>query len=420
MIQDSLTKENKQQALNRVLNSEEFINAAKYQELLKYLVSISDQTDLVKECTIAIEFFGKDTSFDPAIDSSVRAYISNLRKKLEHYYLTQGADDPVHITLPKGHYHIEFVSKTRTPPRFNIKYYIPYIILGIFLLVAVPYLIIINHPETKNTSKIIPRTHPVWQTIFQSPKKTLIVLGDYYFFSLAYEKGRQSYIRDVEINSDSELAAFIQTHPEYKNRIDHTYHSYLDEHLPQCVSYLVPSLVVHGNNFEIKLSSELQIEDLQNYNIVYIGPYKCLNILDTVTRKLRFNYQLRQGSSQLLFYDVDSTKEYSYNWVTNPETNARNDYVMVIKVSGYNDNTFVFFISEHDFGNIGTMKYFTDPETAESLQDITGDHYFEALFEVTGIIRTAFKVDVKHINFLHSDFEIDLQNDQHQVSSKQP
>ena len=417
MSQNLITKQQQQQALEAVLESEEFVNSNKYQDLLTYLVSVSDNTDQVKESTIAIDFFGKDSSFDPSIDSSVRAYISNLRKKLEHYYLTQGANDPVHITLPKGHYHIEFIEacNPRSTRIFN-RQVLPYVLLGLFLLIAMPFTIFKSNPSAVNHKNIIPGNHPVWQTLFESPKKTLIVLGDYYFFSFPFEKGRQSYIRDVEINSDQELAAFIQAHPEYEKKINYTYHSYLDEHLPICTSYLVPSLVVHDCEYEIRLSSDLQIEDLQNYNIVYIGPYKCLNILDTVTRKLRFNYQLRQGSSQLSFFDVDSSKEYTYNWITNPETNARNDYVMVIKVSGYNDNTFLLFISEHDFGNIGSMKYFTDPRNIEPIRDITGDHFFEALIEVTGIIRTAFKVDVKHINFLHSDFEIELQNQKRQFS----
>ncbi len=411
MQKQSITGEQKQQILNTILDSEEFANAEKYQELLKFLAETSKDCTMVKESTIAIEFFGKDTSFDPSIDSTVRAYISNLRKKLEHYYLTKGLNDPVQLKLPKGHYHVEFEQKQpkTIPVKQKKRSRLPVTII-LSLLLAAALLFIIQDKLFKNNHSIsiLPKEHPVWQGIFQNNKKTLIVLGDYYFFSLPFEESRQSYIRDVKINSDSDLEQFINNHKAYRNKIQKTYHTYLEEHIPLCIAEIMPSLYVHDCNYEIKLSSELQIEDLQKFNIIYIGPYKCLNLLTIVTNRLNYEYNLRQGSSQLSFFDVNRSEKYLYKWITNPETNARNDYAMVIKVSGGNDNTFMFFISEHDFGNIGTIRYFTDPQTIASFTDQVNDKNFEALFEVTGIIRTSFSVEMKHLNFLHSDFEIDL------------
>jgi hypothetical protein len=99
----------KQRILEEILESEDFHQAQKYQDLLRYLVRASINGETVKESTIAVECFSKNTAFDPAMDSSVRAYISNLRKKLEHHYLTKGKDDEIKLTIPKGHYSVEFV-----------------------------------------------------------------------------------------------------------------------------------------------------------------------------------------------------------------------------------------------------------------------------------------------------------------------
>ena len=87
----------------------------KYQDFLKYLVDVSERGESPKELTIAIDFFGKDKNFDPAVDSSVRAYVSNLRKKLEHYYLTLGQADEIQVELPKGEYCIEFIQREIEP-----------------------------------------------------------------------------------------------------------------------------------------------------------------------------------------------------------------------------------------------------------------------------------------------------------------
>src|SRR5262249_46659523 len=58
----------------------------------------------LKEYVIATEVFGRDSSYDPRVDSVVRVQAGRLRSKLLEYYATEGKDDKVIIDLPKGHY----------------------------------------------------------------------------------------------------------------------------------------------------------------------------------------------------------------------------------------------------------------------------------------------------------------------------
>jgi TolB-like protein len=58
----------------------------------------------LKEYTLATEVFGRDASFDPKINPTVRVEASRLRRRLEYYYLTLGRHDPVLIELPRGAY----------------------------------------------------------------------------------------------------------------------------------------------------------------------------------------------------------------------------------------------------------------------------------------------------------------------------
>ena len=65
--------------------------------------------------------------------------------------------------------------------------------------------------------------------------------------------------------------------------------------------------------------------------------------------------------------------------------------------------------SLHDFGNLATVKYFMNPDRLnEFTQNISSD-YFEALFEVTGIIRTDFDIELLFVNELYSNFKIKLE-----------
>ena len=73
---------------------------------LSYVVSeeLSGRGHRIKAYSIAVEVFGRETSFDPQIDPIVRIEAGHLRRSLERYYLTSGQSDPVVITIPKGGY----------------------------------------------------------------------------------------------------------------------------------------------------------------------------------------------------------------------------------------------------------------------------------------------------------------------------
>ncbi|MBN2281110.1 MAG: hypothetical protein JXQ65_11055 [Candidatus Marinimicrobia bacterium] len=409
MPHDLLNKEEKLKILHEILESEEFQNKQKFQDLLQYLVHASLNDETVKECSIAVDFFGKDGSFDPSSDSSVRAYISNLRKKLEHFYLTKGRNKPYKLSIPKGHYYVEFIEQKAALLRQEKQKKIPkYLYLIGMIALAIFLAVLINLQFGVHNITQVKNNDAVWSEIFHSKQKTLIVLGDYYFFSYPYKEGRHSYIRDVEINSDSDLENFIKENPEYKGTAIKNYNAYLDEHLPICLSCILPLLIQYRVNYEIKISSDIQVEDLQKYNIIYIGPYKCLNKLSILTPLLNFQYKPQQGSSTLIYKNLETEKDHVYSWLTNPVTNARNDYAMVTKVFGKSHNVFLLFMFEHDFGNLGTVKYFTSHDKLADFNKTVNSKCFETLFEVTGVVRTDFSTDLVHFNKLASDFEISL------------
>ncbi len=63
-----------------------------------------------------MEGFGEPDGYDPKLDSSVRVQAGKLRQKLDEYYRTEGAGDPIRVELPKGHFRLEFQSRRADPP----------------------------------------------------------------------------------------------------------------------------------------------------------------------------------------------------------------------------------------------------------------------------------------------------------------
>ena len=93
-------------ALDRVVGSSAFARSRRNRELLSHLVTetLSGRGDQLNGTTVGQDVLGKDASFDPANDPSVRVQMGRLRKLLETHYDADGADDPLRIVLPKGSY----------------------------------------------------------------------------------------------------------------------------------------------------------------------------------------------------------------------------------------------------------------------------------------------------------------------------
>lgn len=69
------------------------------------------KTEDVKEYSIAVNALGRAGDFDPQTDTIVRVTAHSLRKRLEEYYRSDGADHTVHICIPPGHYVPNFIHK---------------------------------------------------------------------------------------------------------------------------------------------------------------------------------------------------------------------------------------------------------------------------------------------------------------------
>lgn len=97
-------------ALDAVLASRAFSKSPRLAALLSYLCTRfwNGDGDSIKEYNIAIDVFGRPPDFDQTSDAIVRVEIHRLRKKLQQFYDSEGAAEPVRITIQPGRYIPEF------------------------------------------------------------------------------------------------------------------------------------------------------------------------------------------------------------------------------------------------------------------------------------------------------------------------
>ena len=91
----------------RILSSPDFVASEQLSRFLEYVVeeALAGRADLLKERNIAVRALGRDTEFDPRLDSIVRVVAGKLRRALDHYYAKEGAGNPHRLVIPKGGYH---------------------------------------------------------------------------------------------------------------------------------------------------------------------------------------------------------------------------------------------------------------------------------------------------------------------------
>jgi len=92
--------------LERILASADFAACPRSRGFLGYVVRarLEGRESEISQHAIAGEVFQRNGSFDPTTDPIVRMQAGRVRRALEHYYLNEGADDPVLIALSKGTY----------------------------------------------------------------------------------------------------------------------------------------------------------------------------------------------------------------------------------------------------------------------------------------------------------------------------
>ena len=111
-MQSAISKLEAERAeVESVLSSGVFGRTNNHVRLLAFVCEkyFEGAVDEIKEYSIAVHALGRPESFDPQLDTIVRVTAHALRKRLEDYYTSAGADHPVHICLPPGHYVPKFI-----------------------------------------------------------------------------------------------------------------------------------------------------------------------------------------------------------------------------------------------------------------------------------------------------------------------
>jgi len=92
--------------LERIGASPGLRRAPRLREFLDYVArrSLRDGCNQIHEQEIGMAVFGRRETYDTSIDNIVRANATELRKRIEAYFETEGSHEPLIVEIPRGSY----------------------------------------------------------------------------------------------------------------------------------------------------------------------------------------------------------------------------------------------------------------------------------------------------------------------------
>ena len=396
-----LTEQEKEKLLSQILGHSEFKASKKYQDLLKYLVEKTAKVDSLKETEIAHDILGKGSTFDPSSDSVIRAYVSNLRKKLEHYYLTTSDVFDYKIEMPKGQYLIRYVPVEQNENRKTRSRYAPFL-YGTIILTLFATLLVREFsrqaPSASDTRSSAENT--IWsQFLKQDSPPILIVLGDYLVLSEKEPAGR-TFLRLPRINSERDFSDSLKANPRKFSRLEISDVTFVGAGPALGVVQLMQLLSGAGRKVSAKLSHNLKWDDLDNHNIIYIGTFKSLYKLDTLFSRTNIRF-LSPYSLKVLGREKQVVQSFDLTWLGGGG-NYQKDYSVILRAFSEKNNSIMFLTGFSEVGVMDAVNSSIDPKLASRIKEFSGgpipnlSSNFELISEVEGLRYTVFRSHVKY------------------------
>ena len=168
--------------VERIAASRYVSRSARLRDLLVYLSErvLEDEAGEIHEQELGHKVFGRPPDYDTTADNIVRVHASMLRKRLEQYFSSEGAAEPLVVEVPKGNYALVFrprLTEESPPPaapapRSDWRLWA---LAAAAVLFACSTAILLLRPQPL---AVKPEVRRFWSQVFRSGQTTDIVLDD--------------------------------------------------------------------------------------------------------------------------------------------------------------------------------------------------------------------------------------------------
>ncbi|MGY6647722.1 hypothetical protein [Wenyingzhuangia sp. IMCC45574] len=381
-----------QETLRKISKHNLFVNAPTHLRILTYLVEKAIKVEDVTEKTIGIDLFGESYT-STKTGGTIRSYMSKLRKKLENYYNEVGKAEDLVFFIPKGQYNLRFIPhkdfkkiyKTQTTYNFSLTLKSIYISITIILLSMATVFLIQKYYNNHSL---------IWEPFFENNAKNMVIISDQYMVNVIDKQYNEKHPTVYPINSQNDYVRYVQENPD--RNLEATDYTLMSKMAPYGVKLLTEWFTKNNSNYLLQLESKLTYNDISNYNLLFIGQYKTMNLSNSFFLKKSNCFSLYKDGFQ---YEKDNTKK-RYN--TQRMKNGRVEYAMVSFTSFTKGKQAFYFVSNNDIGTMATLRYFTQKESLKKFIQLLPDRNtsFNALFKVSGLQRNDISCELVELEVI--------------------
>jgi hypothetical protein len=381
--------------LQRILDSQVLRPSEVLKRLLDYLGRKAVQGEAVelKEYTVGIEAFGKPADYDPKTDSSVRVQAGKLRQKLDEYYRTEGATDPLIVELPKGHFRLAFRDRfpeaavAATGPASVSR--LPWIVAATAGLIALAALVFAwqgrqSRPALARYNS--PEVRELWRPFLEDARPAVVSLGAPLFVKVA-----GSFYRDPVMNS-WDKAQNSDGVKELEKALDGKavpQNPYTGVGEASAAFELARLFLSAGKDLNMVVSNALTWEDIGRNNVIFVGPPK----YNLQTRDLPVQMDFVVEHSRVVNQHPRAGEPRSYNETWSPDrATLLEGHALISRLPGLHGDGYIMMLaSTSTEGTRAAVEYVTRTDYASRLvaslrgKDGSLPKYFQA------VVRAQFK-----------------------------
>ena len=395
---------NRRAYVHQLVLSDTFRNSHSLSKLLTYLAekSMAGEADDLKEFTIGVEALGKDASYDPQADATVRVQVGRLRQKLVEYYANEGASDPMVVTVPKGHFKVAFEQPrangvgAHAVARWRFRCLALGIAAAVLAFLALVQRFSASSGEPARAAQI-DEYRELWAPYFHGDRTVLISVGTPLFWRVG-----GFYLRDFRVSEPFEAKA----HPEL-GQVRGVLggpdavpvQNFVGVGDSVAAFLLGKHLLRMGVDAEVRRNSELTWDDIRTNNLVFVGAPKF---------NTHLRYALETGDFAIDGDAIANPRpmpgEQSSYIGTRTEDNTRpiEDYALIRRVPGLHGQGYATVLaSGTTYGSWAAVEFCTQPAYARELVHVlrNGTDSIPEFFEVIvkGEFREGHPVKVAYV-----------------------
>jgi hypothetical protein len=313
-VADPPSLEQQRLLVSRILCSALFRKSRKLATFLQFICEQQQmgKADSINEQRIGTEVFGRNEGYHMGEDSIVRSQARFLRLRLQEYFATEGKDEPIILTIPKGSYvpefhlrelpaepvqavatlvsHIGYTASTPSdkessdPPPKRSSFWI-YVAAGFGAVVCLALGIgwWLRGEEHRHAG--VPVEVRFWASIFDSNRTTILVPADSSLVLMDELIGNEITLSDYMNRKYRSTVPPPETSRIWNQLLTSQYTNVVDLRL---VSALERLPVVDHSKTQVQFARDVSVSELKQNNVILIGSTRANPWVDLFSSAGRF------------------------------------------------------------------------------------------------------------------------------------